>query len=614
MMNCPDDPLAIARNCRHYAMCKIDFLGTGVCASGLENHYVSFYPEGRMDLYAALVKGVVPVTGQCVAIADGCDLCGRCDYQCAFVTGMRPTRVMAALKALVADHLAAGKKVIGPARDRLLKEIQDIVGVRWATNDRAIASAYAYDPSPFAETILPRLVVMPGSTDEISAVIRLLSREHVPFAARASGTNLMGFTLTEGAVIDFSRMTTVDFDETSWSVKIGPGVSAFELQKQALERGYRVNVAEPAALVCGSMMCMGIVSLFAPAYGASADNYVNAEFVGNDGSVFTLNDRDAPNLFSYNRAGAQSPGICSSLKVKLHPVLDDESGVLVPFGALQEAIHFSKECAVRRIGFAIGILGAEYLASFMSPSQEVSRDVKKVLAEKLGIKYTVLILGDSYAMKNIREMGHPVIDQELFRVLSLGLPRMIQAEWVDLIAGLDSDRPFSYLDAAGFTDLASTALSPSASQIASLFDPDLKDMFERVYARDELTDLVWLNMFRVVSSRIGRERNFFPFLMYIPMTHESIEEIQHGLRDIARSRHLGNAFGFVTPVDMGKRCILEYDYFFDQTDAGERDRLMGAALDAGTFLDDISARTGTLRWTKHIFQQGYCRKDNLLYA
>ena len=41
-------PYETARNCRHYAMCKIDFLGSGVCESGLEKHYVSLSP-GKDD-------------------------------------------------------------------------------------------------------------------------------------------------------------------------------------------------------------------------------------------------------------------------------------------------------------------------------------------------------------------------------------------------------------------------------------------------------------------------------------------------------------------------------------------------------------------------------------
>jgi len=95
-----ETPYKTAKNCRHYAMCKIDFLDSGVCASGLEKHFVSFYPQGRMILYEALVENKIPVTEKCVEIADSCDLCGKCDYQCYFVNEMRPTKVMEALKIM----------------------------------------------------------------------------------------------------------------------------------------------------------------------------------------------------------------------------------------------------------------------------------------------------------------------------------------------------------------------------------------------------------------------------------------------------------------------------------------------------------------------------------
>ena len=49
-------PYETARNCRHYAMCKIDFLGGGVCDSGLEKHFVSYYPQGSMFLTKHFLK------------------------------------------------------------------------------------------------------------------------------------------------------------------------------------------------------------------------------------------------------------------------------------------------------------------------------------------------------------------------------------------------------------------------------------------------------------------------------------------------------------------------------------------------------------------------------
>src|SRR5665647_1718178 len=141
-----DDVLKIAKNCRHYAMCKIDFLGSGVCASGLEKHYVSYYPEGRMDLYAALAEHKIPVTEKCVDIAASCDLCGKCDYQCYFVTELRPSRVMEALKDLVAAHVQGGGAVEKAPEDPLLRDIRRIVGEEWATNDQAVTVTLSHDP------------------------------------------------------------------------------------------------------------------------------------------------------------------------------------------------------------------------------------------------------------------------------------------------------------------------------------------------------------------------------------------------------------------------------------------------------------------------------------
>src|SRR5664279_4367235 len=133
-----NENLKTAKNCRHYAMCKIDFLGSGVCASGPERQYVSFYPQGRMILYEALAENKITVTEKCVEIADSCDLCGKCDYQCYFVTEMRPTKVMEALKNHVETFIKNGGKIEHAKDDSFLTEIRKIVGADWATNDEAI--------------------------------------------------------------------------------------------------------------------------------------------------------------------------------------------------------------------------------------------------------------------------------------------------------------------------------------------------------------------------------------------------------------------------------------------------------------------------------------------
>jgi len=609
-----DDALKTAKNCRHYAMCKIDFLGSGVCASGLEKHYVSYYPQGRMLLYAALAEGKIPITEKCLKIADTCDLCGRCDYQCYFVTELRPTLVMKALKAEIASHLEKGGKVEKAPEDPVLREMRDIVGEDMATNDRAIAVTYSRDPGPLSVPKMPAYVVLPGTKGEISALLKLFHQRKIPWAVRGNGSQNMGFVMSEGVVIDTNRMTEIVFDEKNWAVRVGPGVAAFDLQREAVKRGYRVNVAEPAALVCANMMCSGIFSTFLTGYGTAADNYVNAEFVAADGSFFSLSDKEAPNLFAFKQADQGLPGICTSVNLKLHPMTKDEAGVLVPFDSLEKALVFSRECAVRRIGLAVGVLGAEYISTFLTPTKKLAAEIKTVFKNKLGIEYLVLIIGDQYAIQSVSAMGHPCFDQRLFRALFLGLPSLRSANWLALLDSLSSAEAFSYLKIKGFAELAETALMPSPAQLVEEIDPELRSFYEKIYARPEMTDLVWLNMFRILSSRMGREKQFSVNIIYLPLEADLIGEFCAEFKRIADRHGLKNDLGFITPIDDGKRAILEYDYFFDQNDPDEISRTQRAAMDAGALIESYSARLGTIRWIRHVVNQGFSRKENLLYT
>jgi len=609
-----NDVLNTAKSCRHYAMCKIDFLGTGLCKSGAEKHYVSFYPQGRMDLYAALAEDKIPITEKCVEIAETCDLCGKCDYQCYFVTEMKPSVVMKALKEHVSLHLKNGGVVLVAQEDNTLDELKEIVGNEWATNDRAVALTYSHDPCPIAEPRMPDYVIMPNSTAEISGIIKILNRHKIPYAVRGNGSSVMGFVMSEGAVIDLGRMKTIDFDEKNWLVKVGPGVAAFDLQKAAVKRGFRVNVAEPAALVCANIMCSGIFSIFSASYGTAADNYIDAEFVGHDGSLFRLSEKSAPNLFAFRKEDSSVPGICTSASIRLHPITSDEGAAFVPFESLDRALDFARDCAMRRIGLAIGVLGGEYISTFLSPTKKLAAEVKDTFKDKLKIEYLVLVIGDTYALSAIKAMGYNYFDNRMIRILNLGLPSLTSAKWLDLVNELGTEKPFSYLGLKHFPDLAEAALAPSPAQLVRDVDPELRPFFEKLYSRPELTDPVWLNMFRIVSSRMGREKHALAMIIYLPIDNTLIAEINSEFKRIADCHGLKNDYGFITPLDNGKRCVFEYDYYLDQNDPDERKKIQQAMMEAGMMIEKYSAKTGTVTWIRYVFCQGFSRKESYLYA
>jgi len=607
----------MAEQCRHYAMCKIDFLQTGVCPSGQARHYVSYYPQGRMDLYAALATSAIPVTEALTDIADTCDLCGRCDQQCHFYTGMRPTKVMAALKDYIDAYRNQGGQIARGPEEEDLKKLGAIVGEEWASNDPAILLTYAHDPFPLAAVRMPRYVVLPRTGEEVSAIVGFARERHLPYVIRGNGGSTAGFVFTEGIVVDLNRMKGLEIDRENWVAVVEAGVTSYDLQREVSRQGFRINAAEPAATVCGNIICSGTFSAWMNAYGTAADNMVDAEFVGPGGDRFRLGEKTAPNLFAFTPGDVPSPGVCVKAHVRLHPVIQDEEGVLIPFASFEEAVGFSRELSRRRIGLAIAVLGEHYLSTFISPTKELADRIRPVLTELLGVRYVVFVIGDRYALGAIRTMGRPVIDNALFRLLVLGLPSLATDDWQFLIRNLDwKQNAFESLAKEEMRPLLETILSPSPANIASAIDDlDLRDFYTQLYAKPEMTDLVWLNTFRIVSARMSRHKHMVPLILYVPLDRQPLIDQTIGeFQRLAEKYGITHEYGFIAPLDMGKRALLEYDYYVDQADETDRKRIQDGMSEVVPMIEGMCRKVKGVAWMKHIVSQGFCRKEQFLYT
>ena len=129
-----------------------------------------------------------------------------------------------------------------------------------------------------------------------------------------------------------------------------------------------------------------------------------------------------------------------------------------------------------------------------------------------------------------------------------------------------------------------------------------------------MTDMVWLNMFRIVSARMSRRKHMFAFLVYVPLDGgtRSTKSIS-GFARIAEAHGIDHDYGFLTPMDLGKRAILEYDYYLDHTDAEERARIGRAMVEIDPWLDRMAETTKGLISLKYVFSQGCSRKEAFLY-
>src|SRR3954469_1615765 len=108
---------------------------------------------------------------------------------------------------------------------QLIADLRRLVG-----NDGVISSPdelLVYECDAFTmEKNLPNVVVLPRSTDEVVAVVKLCARERVPIIPRGAGTSLSGGVLpVDGGVMialtRLNRVLNVDFENRRALVEAG---------------------------------------------------------------------------------------------------------------------------------------------------------------------------------------------------------------------------------------------------------------------------------------------------------------------------------------------------------------------------------------------------------
>ena len=241
--------------------------------------------------------------------------------------------------------------------------------------------------------------------------------------------------------------------------------------------------------------------------------------------------------------------------------------------------------------------------------------VKENLTKSLDINSMVFMVGDKYACDAVKKMTKVTIDNKLFRMLMLGLPRLAEDEWAELLRNFEGDKyAYEIFCMEEMYPLLEAALAPSPETLASAVDEDLREFYAQLYARPEMTDLVWLNMFRIISSRMARHKHVVAFILYVPLDRiDTIKEINGLFKKVGDKYGIENEYGFLTPIDFGKRAVLEYDYYIDQTSRADAEKIGKAMAEIDPELDRLSADIKGIKTMKYILSQGCARKEHFLY-
>ena len=176
------------------------------------------------------------------------------------------------------------------------REFEDVIGTENISEEPAVLDGYAFQPfiGLFAGRYLtrPEAVVLPGSTADVQAVVKICNRRGIRFKAFCTGYGAHNAVGSENTILlDLRRMNRIlDLDEKNMTVVVEPYVSFAQVQVEAMKRGLCCHViaAGSQTSFLASHTSMHGNNILAISHGYSGRNVLGAEWVLPTGEILRL--------------------------------------------------------------------------------------------------------------------------------------------------------------------------------------------------------------------------------------------------------------------------------------------------------------------------------------
>jgi glycolate oxidase len=194
--------------------------------------------------------------------------------------------------------------------------------------------------------VVPALVVLPETTEQLAAVVRACAEHRVPFVARGSGTGLSGGALprADGVLVVTSRMRAVrEVRPEDQRAVVEPGVINLDVTRAAAPHGYYYAPDPSSQQICsiGGNLAENSGGAHCLKYGFTTNHVLGAELVTPDGDVVQLGGL-APDAPGYDLLGAVvgsegTLGVATAVTVRLVRTPEDVRTVLAGFATTDDA-------------------------------------------------------------------------------------------------------------------------------------------------------------------------------------------------------------------------------------------------------------------------------------
>jgi glycolate oxidase len=191
-------------------------------------------------------------------------------------------------------------------RDRLIAELRRLLGPSGVVDQPDALLTYESDACVM-DTGTPHVVVLPETTEQAAAVVRLAACAGLPVVPRGAGTGLAGgaTAIHGGIVVSTARMDKIlEVDPRNGRARVQPGVINFELSQHLKPYGYQFapDPSSQKACTVGGNIASNSGGPHCLKYGVTANHVLGLQVVLPDGEVIWTGD-GAPAGAGYDLTG-----------------------------------------------------------------------------------------------------------------------------------------------------------------------------------------------------------------------------------------------------------------------------------------------------------------------
>ncbi|MCZ2258311.1 FAD-binding protein [Sporosarcina sp. G11-34] len=194
---------------------------------------------------------------------------------------------------------------------------------------------------------LPDVVVFPRNAEEVSQVMKIATKHHIPVVPYGLGTSLEGHIIpyAGGITLDFSLMDKIlDVLPGDFLVKVQPGVTRSQLNNELKKHGLFFSVDPGADATLGGMAATNASGTTSVRYGIMRDQVRDLEVVLADGTIIHTGNMAVKSSSGYNLNGLfvgseGTLGCFTKLTLKVYGIPEATVAARASFTTIDQAVQ-----------------------------------------------------------------------------------------------------------------------------------------------------------------------------------------------------------------------------------------------------------------------------------